>query len=105
MAGKGRAQGGISGGARPGAGRKSNAVRAAQAANRSRLIGRLTDADFASLADSLLQRALSGDVQAARLILSYAAGSPEADLTVSDPDGGPMRVVVEYVDSVAEADA
>lgn len=98
MAGKGRAQGGQSGGARPGAGRKSNEVRAKQQANRDRLIGKLTDSDFENLAQSLMRRAQEGDVQAARLILSYAAGAPEAELTVSDPDGGPMRVVVEYVE-------
>ena len=50
---------------------------------RSAFLNAVTEADVAAVARSLLTKTLAGDMEAARLFLSYAVGKPAA---VVDPD-------------------
>ena len=90
------------GGARPGAGRKSDATRAAQITNRSVMLSVVTDADIEAIARAMIDKAKAGDEKAFRAFMSYVLGSPESEVTVKGEPDAPLRIEVVYVDSEPE---
>jgi hypothetical protein len=58
------------------------------------------------IALQLVDQAMDGDVAAARLILEYTAGKPQAQVEVTGKDGGPIQyalpLIVEIVVSSRE---
>lgn len=82
------------GGRRPGAGRKASETKASQLANRAVFLAAVSEADVRGLAAVMVRRALTGDVLAAKFVAAYCMGDPAAELTVSDPHGDPLEIVI-----------
>ena len=87
------------GGARPGAGRKSEATRAAQLANRAIVLSVVTAEDISEIARAMIEKAKAGDTQAFRAFMSYVLGSPATEITVKGEESAPLQIEVVYVDS------
>jgi hypothetical protein len=80
------------GGARPGAGRKPCAVKAA----RERILDEtLPEAALRRIIQALVDAAVAGDVKAAALLLAYRWGKPTEKVEVAGSGGGPLSVFVD----------
>src|SRR5579859_1375085 len=93
------------GGARPGAGRKSEATRAAQIANRSIVLSVVTAEDISDIARAMIERAKAGDTQAFRAFMSYVLGSPDTEITVKGDETARLQIEVVYVDNELSEEA
>ena len=87
------------GGARPGAGRKSEATRAAQLANRAIVLSVVTAEDISEIARAMIEKAKAGDTQAFRVFMTYVLGSPDTEITVKGDESATLQIEVVYVDS------
>lgn len=91
---------GRSGGARPGAGRKTDSVREAQQSNRATMLAMVTPEDIQAVARAMISKAKSGDEKAFRAFFSYVLGAPDSELTIKGDANAPLVVEVVYLDSV-----
>lgn len=94
---------GHSGGARAGAGRKTDTIRELQQTNRRALMAEVTEADLRTAARALINKANSGDEKAFRALFSYLLGNPESELTLKGDADAPLRVEVVYLDETGTA--
>lgn len=60
---------------------------------RKALVGAVSEKDVRALAKDMVREARAGNVQAAKLLLSYLLGPPKVDVEVSGPGGGPIQSV------------
>jgi hypothetical protein len=83
------------GGARRGSGRQSN--RDEQQLQKV-LKQAWPERDRIAATKVMVAKALGGDVEAYKLLAGYTWGKPVQRQEVAGEDGGPLRVVIEYVD-------
>jgi hypothetical protein len=86
------------GGARPGAGRKKVAEKAKSAIEQARQ--KVVD-KLPAIVDALIRSALEGDTKAGIHLLDRGMGKVVQALEHSGPEGGPLKVLVEYADDLA----
>jgi hypothetical protein len=92
------------GGARPGAGRKTDQVREQQQSNRATMLRVVTAEDIEAIARAMIAKAKSGDDKAFRAFMSYVLGAPDSELTIKGDANAPLVVEVVYLDSELEPD-
>lgn len=85
------------GGKRPGAGRKVVAKKNETAIEQAR---RKVVDKLPLIVDALIRSALDGDTKAGIHLLDRGMGKVVQALEHSGPEGGPMKIVVEYEDAV-----
>lgn len=88
-----------SGGHRPGAGRKSDAVREKQQTNRATMLAVVTPKDIEEIARAMILKAKQGDDKSFRAFMSYVLGAPDSELTIKGDTNAPLVVEVVYLDA------
>ena len=84
---------GRSGGARPGAGRKSDATKHAQETYRAQFLAAVSPQDFRACIERLRQDALGGSVAAFREIVPWLAGRVPEETKLSTAEGASPMII------------
>jgi hypothetical protein len=82
---------------------KGNPLAKRQADYRKLFAKAITDEAMEAVAQAMVLAALKGDVQAARLIMEYTAGKPQAAEVEEDGDAKPVsgRIEIRFVPAAA----